>query len=434
MIKTKEEYAKELQGQTLSKPEALWYFGNEGEIRNFFKGKKNAFSGSTAKTFKTTLEQYFETVDDTVKVGKGKGYKLGAAKENKSELHRELGKNATNGKWNGSTKHLDALLLSHLEHNLINGKEIQKSYINWLLEFKMINEKQYELYQSKFNKNIREGIDEIIREAVENKDERIVSSSHKFFMDDIQAQRTTMLSSLKRMEREGIIETFKRHKAYLNKPIKNTKGKEVRVISIDSKTYQSYINAKRRFKEEYNLSESDVTYRTYQPSKKTLENVKKYKDKIKDFLSKIEVTDSYGTKITVSISNIWEELAIVVKATRSKTMDYLNKFHHEILVEYQIHKYERFLSNRALEYRGNRTEERLEKAEGRREKHISDSKDKDDKHNSNLSFGTESFNYTEDSLKTKEVFMKAIEKLDNIFGDDFIIDENKIEAALKIKK
>src|SRR5699024_8588794 len=205
MIKTKEEYAKELQGQTLSKPEALWYFGNEGEIRNFFRGKKNAFSGSTAKTFKTTLEQYFETVDDTVKVGKGKGYKIGAAKESPSV--RSTGKNATNGKWNDSTKHLDALLLSHLEHNLINGKEIQKSYINWLLEFKMINQKQHELYKSKFDRNLREKFDSLIRSTVENKDERVVSSSHKFFMDDIQAQRTTMLSSLKRMEREGIIET-----------------------------------------------------------------------------------------------------------------------------------------------------------------------------------------------------------------------------------
>src|SRR5699024_4670771 len=139
---------------------------------------------------------------------------------------RSTGKNATNGKWNDSTKHLDALILAHLEHNLVNGREIQKSYVNWLLEFNMINEKQYELYQSKFNKNIREGIDEIIRDAVENKDERIVSSSHKFFMDDIQTQRETMLNSLKRMEKEGIVETFKRHKAYLNKPIKNTKGKE----------------------------------------------------------------------------------------------------------------------------------------------------------------------------------------------------------------
>lgn len=77
MKKSKEEYAKELQGQTLSKPEALWYFGNEGEIRNYFGGRKKEFTGNTAKTFKKTLEQYFESVDDTVKVGRGKGYKLG---------------------------------------------------------------------------------------------------------------------------------------------------------------------------------------------------------------------------------------------------------------------------------------------------------------------------------------------------------------------
>ena len=434
MIKTKEEYAKELQGQTLSKPEALWYFGNEGEIRNFFKGKKNAFSGSTAKTFKTTLEQYFEEVDSDTPVGKGKGYKLGAAKEKKSERHRELGKNATNGKWNDSTKHLDALLLSHLEHNLVNGKEIQKSYINWLLEFKMINQKQHELYKSKFDRNLRDKFDSLIRSTVENKDERVVSSSHKFFMDDIQAQRTTMLSSLKRMEREEVVETFKRHKAYLNNPIENTKGEEVSIISIDAKTYQAYVDAKRRFKQKYKLSDNDIAYKTFQPTQKTLDNVKEYKADLEHFLSDIEITDSYGTKMKVSISNIWEELAIVVKATRDKTMDYLHKYHSEILVEYQFQKYERYLAHRAINYRENRTEERLEKAESRREKHINSSKYKDNEHNKNIVFGEESYLYTEDALKTKDVFMKAIEKLDNIFGDDFIIDENKIEAALKIRK
>lgn len=433
-MNTKEELmqkAMEYENSVQPKGVMVDIFGSEGQ-KNRFKKDKGFKEKRREEPFLKTLKQYFESVESIKVEGvRAKQYKLGAAREEVAE--RSTGKNATNGKWNDSTKHLDALLLSHLEHNLVNGREIQKSYVNWLLEFKMINEKQHELYQSKFNKDIRKGIDEIIREAVENKDERIVSSSHKFFMDDIQTQRTTMLNSLKRMEREGIVETFKRHKAYLNEPIKNTKGKEVRVISIDSKTYQLYINAKRRFKEEYNLSESDITYRTYQPSKETLENVKKYKDEIKDFLSKIEVTDSYGTKVEVSIANIWEELAIVVKATRSKTMDYLHKFHYEILVEYQIHKYERFLSNRALEYRGNRTEERLEKAEGRREKHISDSVAKNEEYNNNLAFGDTSrtHSYADEALNTKNEFMKAIAKLDEIFGDKFIIDENKIRQALE---
>ena len=93
MMKSKEEYAKVLQGQTLSKPEALWYFGNEGEIRNYFKGKKNGFTGNTAKTFKTTLEQYFESIDETVKVGRGKGYKLGKARAEVAERQDDREKN-----------------------------------------------------------------------------------------------------------------------------------------------------------------------------------------------------------------------------------------------------------------------------------------------------------------------------------------------------
>lgn len=426
------ELAKEYEGTTISKKIAVDNFGSEDCKTHF--SKYNKFKNKTLEeALVKTLNQVYTSVE-AVKIGRAYQYQLGDVREEIAKRQREIGKNATNGKWNDSTKHLDALLLSHLEHNLINGKEIQKSYINWLLEFKMINQKQHELYKSKFDRNLREKFDSLIRSTVENKDERVVSSSHKFFMDDIQAQRTTMLSSLKRMEREGIIETFKRHKAYLNNPIENTKGEEVSIISIDSKTYQAYVDAKRRFKQKYNVSDNDIAYKTFQPTQKTLDNVKEYKADLEHFLSNIEITDSYGTKITVSISNIWEELAIVVKATRDKTMDYLHKYHSEILVEYQFQKYERYLAHRAINYRENRTEERLEKAESRREKHINSSKDKDNEHNSNLAFGTESFNYTEDALKTKEVFMKAIEKLDNIFGDDFIIDENKIEAALKIRK
>ena len=101
-------------------------------------------------------------------------------------------------------------------------------------------------------------------------------------------------------------------------------------------------------------------------------------------------------------------------------------------MEYQFHKYERYLAHRALEYRGNRTEERLEKAEGRREKHISDSVAKDEEYNNNLAFGDTSrtHSYADEALNTKNEFMKAIAKLDEIFGDQFIIDENKIRQAL----
>ena len=426
------ELAKEYESITISKKVAVENFGSEDCKTHFTKYNKFK-SKSLEEALIKTLNQLYKSVE-VVKIGRAYQYKLGAARVEIAERHREIGKNATNGKWNKSTKHLDALILAHLEHNLINGKEIQKSFINWLFEFKMINEKQHELYQSKFDNQSRKDIDNLIRENVENSDERIVSNSYRFFLDDIQAQRNTMLNSLKRMEEEGIVETFKRHKAYLNKPIQNTKGVEVKVISIDAKTYQMYVDAKRRLKQEYNLSEKDITYRTFNPSQETIDNIKKYKKDLKEFLSDIDIKDSYGTKMKVSISNIWEELAIVVKATRTKTMDYLHKYHSEILVEYQIHKYEQFLSHRAVNYRENRTEERLEKASNRRKKHINDAEVKDELHNESLAFGNEADFYLNEALRMKEEFIKAIEKLDEIFGDDFIIDENKIEAALKMGK
>lgn len=420
--------AKAYEDMTLSKKDAVNKFGTESQKAHFKKYKKFT-NKKLGDALLKTLNQLFVEVEE-VKVGRSNQYKLGAVREEIAERERKIGKNATNGNWNNSTKHLDALLLAHLEHNLANGKEIQKSYVDWLLEFNMINEKQYDLYKSKFDKQKKVETEDLIRNSVENKDERIVDNSHIFFLDEIQSLRTTMISSLNRMERVDIIETFKRHKAFLNEPIKDTKGIEVRVIEIDAKTYQSFVNAKRRLKQEYNLTENDITNRTFKPTEETIQNVKKYKQGLKKFLSDIEITDSYGTVVNVSIKNIWEELAIVVKATRDKTMEYLHEYHSEVLIEYQIHKYEKFLSLQATNYRENRTTERLDKASDRRTKHLNDSIEKDREYNSRLAFGEESNLYTDEALRAKEEFMKAIEILDKIYADKFIIDEEKLKQSL----
>lgn len=422
------QLAKAFEGMTLSKGDAVSKFGTEEQKRHFEKYKKFTNKKIGAALLKT-LNQLFETVDDEAKVGRGKGYQLGKVREEVAE--RSTGKNATNGNWNGSTKHLDALMLAHLEHNLSNGREIQKSFVNWLLEFNMINEAQKDLYQSKYNRFKKEDTDELIKNSINSSDVRVVDHSYNFFMNDISKQRETMMSSLKRMEREGIIETFTRHKAHLNEAIENTKGEKIEVISIEAKTYQHYVNAKRRIKEKYNLSEDDVNYRTFKPSKETIENVKKYKKELKNFLeNELIIEDSYGTEIEASVSNLWEELAIVVKATQKKSMEYLHKYHSEILVEYQIHKYEKFLSVRATDYKGNRTEERLVRADNSKDRYVNQEIEKDNYYNENTAFGRDNHMRTNAVLEFKEDFMKAIEVLDEIFGDKFIIDEEKIRQTL----
>lgn len=67
---------------------------------------------------KKTLEQYFETVDDTVKVGRGKGYQLGVAKQEVSE--REDNR-VNNGK-------IDNLIILKNKKEFLNNQHLYKEY------------------------------------------------------------------------------------------------------------------------------------------------------------------------------------------------------------------------------------------------------------------------------------------------------------------
>ena len=92
--------AKEYENQILSRKQAMGVFGTSRQkehIQKYGRIKNVALVSALTKT----LNQIFETVDDTIKVGRGKGYKLGKARTEATE--RDKGKLATNGIINEET-------------------------------------------------------------------------------------------------------------------------------------------------------------------------------------------------------------------------------------------------------------------------------------------------------------------------------------------
>lgn len=419
------QLAKTFENMTLTKKDAVNKFGSEGQ-KNHFEKNGRFKSKEKEKPFLRTLNQLFDSVE-FVKEGRKVNYKLGNARE---EVAERESKNETNGKWSNSTKHLDALILAHLQYNIENYKEIEKSIVDWMSEFKMINQNSYNLYRSKFNEKLKESTLDLIRSSTKANN-KVVDASYKFIQNDIRKQRGTLESSLKRMEKHNIVETFDRPKAYLNKPLKNEDGEEKFVIDIDIATYKAYRNKLISLKEKYELDNEQLHKEFRYHTKEVKQKVRSYHRERRKYLEEVEITDTYGNVITVSISHMWIDLAIIVSATKKKTMDYLHKFHAEVLKDYQEYKEEKYLSKQANDYKSKRKEEKFSSAESIKDKAINHSvkRDEERKSEGGLSNKSES-HYEKQARESKAEFMKAMEILDSSFGDKFIIDEKMIKKVI----
>lgn len=426
------QLAKAFEGMTLSKKDAVSKFGSEGQKEHFEKYKKFT-NKKIGEALKKTLDQLFETVDDTVKVGRGYGYKLGEVRSEIAERVRNIGGNTTNGNWKQSTRHLDALILAHLENDIENHVEIEKSVVGWMYEFNMINKKAYELHVSRFNKQLREQIQDDIKKLVQSEDYRVVDQSYKFIQNDIRYQKETLLSALKRMTKHNIVETFDRPKTMR---LNDETGLPENKIDVDMKTYKFFTNKKRELRERLEITDGQINNYTYEKAN-IKEKIDEYKEELKEALSEVEVTDAFGNTNVIAISHVWLDLAIIVKATKKKTMEYLHKFHAEILKEYKEYKETKYLSSQAVGYKSCRTEERLGLAEKKKDRNIEHKKADDEFEQNRWAMGKSRYapdHYEKQARHSKDVFMRAIEILDRVYADKFIIDEEKIEAALKKEK
>lgn len=421
--------AKAYEGTKQPKSILVENFGTEGQ-KNHFEKNKGFKDKRREEPFLKTLNQLFESVESIkVKGVRANQYKLGAAREEVAERAREIGANATNGNWKESTKHLDALILSHLENDIENHVEIENSIIGWMKEFRMVNEMAYKLYTSRFDNKEKNIILNDIKTRVSADNDKLVDASYKFIQNDIGNQRGILLSALNRMKKHGIIETFDRPKAMR---LDEETGLPINKIDVDMTVYKNYTNKKRQLREELKIDDKQIN--NYKFEKADIKKkIDEYHEELKLSLSEVEVKDVTGKTMIIAISHVWIDLAIIVKATRKKTMDYLHKFNAEILKEYLDYKEEKYLSQRAINYKTGRTDERLQAAETIKDKNIEYKIAEDEHEQTRWAMGKSRFApdyYETQARKSKKDFMEAIEILDRVYADKFIIDEEKIKQML----
>ena len=349
-------YAYVLQGQTLSKPEALWYFGSEGEIRNFFKGKQNAFSGNTAKTFKKTLEQYFESVDDTVKVGRGKGYKLGVARDKVAERTDDRINNG--GSELDYTKYLDAVVLMALDNDVFSENDATLS--KWVWNFGLANHAFYSLKNNLISKNPNADAHQL---RVQLKEDNLINTATntaeiEHFIQDFQEKERKLDVVLKKMKKDNLINYYEVPKVKIKYPVAIDKDGNKTIVKpesapfvtqIDTEAEKSITEKQRVLREKYHLTPYHVFSFT-RKTEKQMEELMKQEDFTKDDISyrlnqydeelnyfyenEVIVTDTQGKKTQLPIEFFWFSHAISVKATKTRIKNYIKKNRPEFYEAY----------------------------------------------------------------------------------------------------
>lgn len=274
---------------------------------------------------------------------------------------------------------------------------------------------------------MKKDVDELIENSTLNYQTGFVTSIREFFTDDLDSVKSTFFSALNRMEKQKIITTYKVPKAKLNEKIRNNAGNKVSTADLDSENYQKYQNKVRELldKHEINQQQTSDRFLKYCNDEKLRKNVLAYKRGLKNYMNNEMHFDNFGKQTQINVDFVWENLAIIVKASKKKSMDYLHKYHAEILKEYQQYKEEKYLALQAIEYKTERKTKRLEKADNKTDGRIRKAELKEEKQRA---FGKFDF-YSTTERRRKPEFMEAIEVLDEIFGDKFIIDEEKIKKV-----
>lgn len=401
--------AKAFEHTTLSKSDAVNKFGTEGQKNNF--NKNNRFTGNTAKSFRDTLEQLFNEVDDKVKFGKGYGYKLGAAKHQISE--RVDNRVNNKGVELSYTKYLDAIVLLSLDSEMFTEHETTMS--KWVLNFGLANEL---IYQLKSNPN------SVSSTIIKNQLPTSKKPELDIYTEDFKDKERILRNTLEKMDKMNLIDFFAVPKASIITGIKymTDEGEPVYdtgVIDLKSETVK-FLNEKRReVIQELGLTEF-IVRKGNSANKETQNKINEFNRIMEDFYKNdVYQVDDDGNKKQIWVRYHWFNHAVIVKATKTRIKNYLKKHRADFYADY-IEDSKMFLTNSQENYQKERFKTIIKKAKLEREKVICQLiKEKEEEESSGLNFtdkdSMRKFSYWEND------YIENVEKLEEVFRPDFHI-------------
>lgn len=353
--------ATAFEGMTLSKADAVEKFGTEKQKEHFEKYKKFK-SKNVEQALIKTLEQLFDEVDITAKIGRAFGYKLGKVR-NKVAPRQDLRVN-NSGNELSYTKYLDAIVLLSLENNMFKGT-YETTLTNWVYLFGLVNRAFFILKTAPDSEEARK-----IKEELRNLDTVTNTSlTHELsdFMKDYDSKTRILDNTLTRLSKNNLIKYYEVPKLLISKLYLGddengeTKFKETqRVITVETEVAEMITQKQAILREKYNITLFQLTTRKNQ-SKEIKIRVKKYEEELREFYFK-DISQHIKLEEMETIDLFYFARAIYIKATKTKVKNYLEKNRPEFYESYLENKNELLLSVQE-EYGKERRNVVLQKAE-----------------------------------------------------------------------
>lgn len=348
------QLAKAFENMTLSKKDAVNKFGTKEQKNHFEKYKKFTNKKLGAALLKT-LNQLFEDVDDTVKVGRGYGYKLGAARTQVAERKDNRGGNEL-----GYTKYLDAVVLMALNNKMFDKHETTMA--KWVYHFGLANKALFLLKTAPRS-------EEAIRFKKKLKEQEVSSSvtmkaEFQAFISDYEDKERILKNVFKKLRNNNLIEFYKVPKAVIRTGdlYKDENGKlqaEKTVVTLDTEAAARVADKQAELREKYNLTEFQITSKY--KSKEVQKRLSEYQIELEDYYFNEMYYEVEGKLKRIQVEYTFFNYAVYIKATKTKIKDYIKKNRPEFYEEY-IADENLFFNNVKENYNNERKVDLLNKA------------------------------------------------------------------------
>ena len=392
------EQYEHLANTTVAKKTAIGFFGSDKLKKQFEKYGKIKNPDSEAALIKE-MERYYDSVEK-VKVGRSVQYKLGNLRQ---EISDKVDGRITNGHTAMSYKtNLDVIVAGTL---MTENLKASNTMARWLNIFGFIDDFTYDVVTSRVEDGSR---DRVIKKLQNQYD---VSLDRNYTLDDyIMLTRDLqghLESSLKRMAKKGIIEFYEVQKAKLD---------DGSYIQLHDETYKHIVRTKMQLADKHGLKPwmANVSYVNKEEYKEAHEA---FKDEFSKFLMN-DVKQAFKSDREpekIKIKFYWKAHAIFIKQTDEAVLKYLQTYNKEAIDFYQDNKKE-FIKDNVLTYEDKRSEVVKNKIH---EKAY-------DKYPVTLrtenidGFGkTATLNKVDTNSHMRDLYMKTMHDLENIFGSDF---------------
>lgn len=330
---------------TLTTAELVAEFGTDKQKASYTKSKY--LNARVRDSILKSVEAQYETVE-IAKEGRSNVYHIAGKRE--IPLRKVDGREANGAYSIQYTKNMDILVVALLEEGKVENM-VAQTMRKWLLDFGLISEELFDLTGTAYSPIQRNCVvnNLLDRKILASSDESKILNDYVDFTKELQGQ---LESTLKRMEKAGIINFYPVYKAKIFTNSDDISASDTVTENIHEVVVGKITAKKTQLREKHNVSNFDIIHL------KSKKEVVAYERELNDFLQN-DVYDLEGKHLCIDF--YWKAHAIHIKSGKNKIEKYLNKYNAEAINGFKNNA-DTFINENYSDYRKKRTDRVVELA------------------------------------------------------------------------